>query len=274
MSLDVDGDIATFMAESLSKWTVFVAQIQDSDTVTVIEASFFNNLIESLFTHRLDQRTILDFGLKLQSVIEPVKPALVYLTHYDITTALEENFQNRGSGFQDFVIKYVSDTPIAREKNWNDYDGMLAFWKQFVGITDSLYHAFEVDKLMLDVSRSDWEGYHRRVTDFLSLSLVADPEISPEGAGKFVGYYRFQDGGKEKMIQYSNGTLFSDIFMNVTTKLIPVNESSFIVEKWHFELNFDFDYAGEVTSFEIGGRDVSYLKAVGLKAAKVKPGRQ
>jgi hypothetical protein len=184
---------------------------------------------------------------------------------------LEGNFQNRGSRFQDFVIKYISDTPIAREKNWNDYAGMVAFWKQFAAITDSLYQAFEIDKLMLDVSTGDWEGCHRQVTDFLALSLVADPEIGPEGAGKFVGYYQFQDGGKNKVIQYKNGTLLTDIFMNVTTKLIPKNESSFIVEKWHFELNFNFDDAGEVTSFEIGGRDVSYLKVVGLKAAKVEP---
>ncbi len=269
VSIDVEADIKTYMTESVKKWEMFVTQIQETQMITVIEASFFNNLIETLYAHCLDREAILDFGMKLQEVIKPVSPALVYLAHPDIPDALDENFGNRGPGFQDFVIEYIADTPIAQEKTWDDYAGMVKFWHGFVSITDALFEAYDIDKLSIDISESDWAQYNQKVTEFLELSMIADPEIDPEAAEKFVGSYQFSEDGKKHTIQYRNGTLVTEIFMNVETRLIPINDFSFLAEKWHFELLFDLDGNGEVTSFEIGGRDVDYLKAVGFNATKV-----
>ena len=270
VSIDVQTDIETFMTESLQKWDTLVAQIRDSGVVTIIEASFFNNLIETLFTHCLDHAAILNYGMKFQQAVKPARPALIYLTHPDIPIALEENFRNRGPRFQDFVIEYIADTHIAKKMNWCDYAGMVTFWREFAAITDSLFHAYEIDKLILDVSAGNWNQYDRQVTDFLSLSLVADPQISPEAAEKFIGTYQFKEGGNNYTIGYKNGALVTDIFMNVKVKLIPENDLTFIAEKWHFTLRFDFDDTGDALSFTIGGRDVDYLKAVGLSAMKVR----
>jgi hypothetical protein len=270
VSIDVEPDITTFMDNSLKIWGSFVSQIQASDQVTVIEASYFNNLIESLFAHCLHKQEIIDFGLKLQQVIEPVKPALIYLTHGNIPTALEKNFRNRGVGFKDFVIRYVSSTPIAEVQHWKDYAGVVMFWQEFAAITDALFQQYRIDKLMLDVSGGNWESYNHQAVEFLSLSWVPDPLISQAEAEKFVGVYRIRDGGRDHTIQYENGTLVTDIFMNVKTKLIPKNVSSFLVEKWHFELLFDQAASGDMTSFTIAGRDIDYLKAVGTVAEKVK----
>jgi len=269
VSIDVDPDISSFMTESLKKWEKLVTQIQDSDAVTVIEASFFNNLIETLYAHYLDRATIFKFGMELQQVIKPARPALINLTHPDIPSALEENFRNRGPDFQDFVIQFVAEQPIAKDRGWDDYAGMVKFWHEFIEITDALFRAYAIDKLSVDVSADDWAQSHRQLTEFLALSLVSDPQIDAEKAQKFVGVYQFKDG-KQSNIQYKNGVLLTDIFMNVKTRLIPKSTSSFIVEKWHFELDFDIGSNGEVSSFEIGGRDVSYWKAVGYKASKVK----
>ena len=114
VSLDVESDITAFMIESLEKWDALVVQTLESSTITVIEASFFNNLIEKLLAHCLDRATILNFGMKLQQVIKPVKPALVYLVHPYLSTALEENFRNRGAGFRDFVIEKRTDRTACR----------------------------------------------------------------------------------------------------------------------------------------------------------------
>lgn len=274
VSIPVRPNVTTFMDRSLEKWDSFATQINESGQVTVIEASTFNNLIESLFKHCLDKPVILEFGMKLEQVIAPLKPALIYLTHSDIQKALEENFHNRGPGFKDFVIKYVSGTPVARQQNWTDDAGVVKFWEEFVALTHALFQQFNFDKLSLDVSAREWENYNHRVAEFLSLSCKPDPQIAQNEAKKFVGTYRFQGGGREGTIQYENGTLVTDIFMKVKTKLIPVNDLSFIAEKWHFELIFHRVPSGEITAFTIAGRDVDYLKAVGLEAKKVKNDNQ
>jgi len=270
VSLDVDTDIVTFMSKSLEKWDAFVAQILETSATTVVEASFFNNLIETLFAYCLDRAAIIDFGMKLQQVIKPVRPALVYLIHPNISAALEENFRNRGAGFREFVIEYIAETPIAKEKSWNDYTGMLMFWHEFVAITDALFEGYKIDKLAIDISAREWEKYNQQVTEFLTLSLVADPKISSDAVKKYIGSYQFSEGGKNYTIRYEEGSLVTNIFMNVDTKLIPENNVTFKAEKWHFELHFEFNHdTGEATSFTIGGRDVDYLKAVGLRAKKV-----
>ena len=269
VSINIEDDPGWFMAESLKKWTAFVDQVQEFAGATIIEASFFNNLIETLFAHSHNIEQIVAFGMELQRVIQPARPALVYLTHPDISAALEKNFRNRGPGFREFVRQLVAGTPIGQAKQWVDDLGIVAFWSEFVALTNRLFRAYEIDKLELDISTGDWARCHQQVVDFLDLPLVEDPSISPEAAEKFVGVYQFQEDGKQHRVQYENGFLVTDVFMDVKTKLIPLTDLSFAVEKWHFELQFDRDEAGEVRSFVIGGRDVDYLKAVGHKATKV-----
>jgi hypothetical protein len=265
---EIEQDIKAYMDRSLEKWKKLATQILEVGVVTVIEASFFNNLIETLFTHCLDNVAILDYGMKLQDAIMPARPCLIYLTHPDTSTALAKNFHNRGPRFQDFVIEYVSNEPISKERRWNDYDGVLEFWSEFVSITDALYRVLEIDKLSIDVSAGEWERYNQQVSDFLTLPLFIDPKINPDKAEKFVGDYQFREDGEIYKIEYKNGVLATNIFMNVETKLIPENERAFLTDKWHFKLIFDIDGNGEVTSFIIGGQDIDYLKAVGLSATK------
>jgi len=267
--IEVEPDIDTFMAESLKKWGAFVADILDSGGVTVIEAGFLNNLIETLFCYCLDHDSILEYGMKMQKIIRPAKPALIYLTHPDTALALEENYCNRGSDFKKFVLEFVANEPISQKMGWNDDTGVVKFWSEFVAITDQLFSAYDIDKLAIDISAGDWESHNRQVTEFLGLSFVADPQIGPEMASKYVGAYQFKPDGKHHKIQYQNGVLMTNVFMNVWTKLIPKTESTFIVEKWHFELLFDFDQRGDAKSFVIGGRNVDYYKAVGLSAARL-----
>ena len=270
VDVDVGDDIETFMDQSLQKWGGFVDQIRESGRITIIEASFFNNLIETLFAHCLDQATIIDFSLKMQEVIQPARPALVYLRHPDISLALKENFRNRGEGFRDFVIDLVARMPIAKEKGWNDYAGMEQFWREFVAIIDTLFEIYEMDKLAIDISRGDWDTTHQQVTAFLGLSLVADPLFQFDEAEKYLGAYQFTEGGKVSTIRYQDGFLQTNAFLNVYTKLIPREEGAFLAEKWHFSLHFESDPdTGDATAFTIGGRDVNYLKAVGMSARKV-----
>jgi hypothetical protein len=43
------------------RWAVYVDQVGSSDTVRVVEACFFNNLIESLLTHNVDRSKIVQY---------------------------------------------------------------------------------------------------------------------------------------------------------------------------------------------------------------------
>jgi hypothetical protein len=72
-------------------------------------------------------------------------------------------------------------------------------------------------------------------------------------------------------VRYENAVLWTDVFLNVFTRLVSIDEISFEAEKWHFTLHFELDQrTGQAVAFTIGGRDIDYLKVVGMKAWKVK----
>jgi len=270
VSMEINSDIHAFMDEALMKWEAFVGQIRRSGEVVVIEASFFNNLIETLFAHCVSPAEIMQFGLKLQEVIKPVQPALIYLAHDDVSNALEKNFANRGDGFREFVIQYVARAPIASQKGWDGNAGVVAFWKEFVSIADALFHAYDIDKAYLDVSSGAYDRIYQQVTSFLSLSMIPDPIISWQDAVPLIGIYKIQGTDKTCTVQYENEALVTDFFANVKKRLIPQDKSTFIVEGWHFELCFEHNPSTEITTFKVAGRDIDYLKAVGMAARKMK----
>lgn len=126
------------MVEALARWTAFVDHVRSSGQVMVIEACFFNNLIESLLAHNVAGPEIIQYYHELEKVVEPLNPALIYLTPNDVHQALENNFCNRGPGFTDFVIELATGTPYAKQRGLQGYAGMVTFWQGFVALTDRL----------------------------------------------------------------------------------------------------------------------------------------
>ncbi len=270
VSMDVGSSIEDYMAEVRVKWGAFVDHINASGQVIIVEACFFNNLFESLLVHNVERERITQYASALGEIIEPLDPALVYLRQEDIAKAFERNFRDRGDGFKDYVIRYATGTPFARKRGLTGYDGMLAFWREFVSLTDELFHRYSGKKLMIDNSARDWHSYNRQVLEFLSIPLVPEPNLSQSEARSYVGTYQDERDGRQFTIQYANGILSANLFLNVRTRLIPKAEAVFYAEGWHFEVSFEKNESGDVRTMRIGGRDVDYLSLVGMVATKIR----
>jgi len=262
-------DTASFQETMLERWRTFTSQAQASDTVTVIEASFFNNLFETLFTENVPQPQILSFAGQIQAIIRPLKPALLYLTQTDVARALEQNFSNRGERFQQFVIEYATRTPYAQRNELTGYQGMVQFWQEFVNLTDALYQQFEGDKLVVDNSAGEWQRYNQQVLSFLSIPWTPAPRISASKATRYVGTYQDRTRGNQYQVKYQNSKLFiNQLISQAWTRLIPLDVDIFAAEGWHFELGFEPEPSGRGMKLRIGGRDIDYLKLAGTVAIK------
>lgn len=264
---DVEPDIATFQATMLEQWKNFVTQAQASDTVTVIEAGFFNNLLETLFIENVPQPEILSYARQLEDLIRPLRPALVYLTQNDVPRALARNFDNRGEGFKQFVVDLVMRTPYAQRHKLIGDAGVVQFWTDFVALTDALYQQFQGDKLRVENSAGEWERYNQQVLSFLSIPWVPTPRLSQNEADLYIGHYQDPSNGRQYRIKYHDEKLFiNQLISKAWTRLIPLGDHCFAAEGWHFELSFEPNPADQGNQFRIGGRDVDYLKLVGTIA--------
>lgn len=269
VSIELDTDIKNFMLHALSRWDAFVNKIEVSGEVTVIEAGLFNNLFETLFMHNVSKHKIHQFSDDLQGIIKPLQPALVYLAQSDVSEALEKNFNNRGAGFMDYVIKVSTNNPYAQNRGLQGFQGMVVFWQDFVTLTNECFDRFQFQKIALDNSTGDWVRLKSRVTEFLSIPYIVERQVSDEEAARHIGTYTEEASGKEYVVQYRDHELTINIFLEDWTRLIPITDCSFIAEGWHFEVCFEEDTFGKIESLRIDGQDIDYLSLAGTVAKKM-----
>ena len=266
---DVTTSIDSYMAKIRANWITFIDQIKASDEVRVLEASFFNNLFETLLSYNVESLRIIQFSDELQALMEPLNPTLIYLAQDDVEKALERNFNRRGDGFKEYVIKFATSTPLAQKKGWEGYDGMVLFWQAFVSLTDELYQRYRFRKLTIDNSAGDWEKYKQQVLDFLGIPFVQEQKILQAEALPLIG--RYKDRGSDRMftVQFDEGELTINVFLNVRSGLVRHTKNGFFAEGWPFEISFETDELIGNSILQIGGKDVDYLKLVGTTADMV-----
>jgi thymidylate kinase len=268
--IEIESSIEDYMSEMLNRWAAYVERSASSAEVTVVEACYFNNLIESLLMHNVERTKILQYADELQAIIAPLNPTLVYLVQQDLSEALERNFLNRGLGFKNFVIRLSTDTPLAKQRGWEGYAGMVLFWQEFVGLTDELFQRYPFRKLRLDNSAGNWDECNRQVLESLLIVWIPEQRVSQSEAQELIGVYKVRGSDREFTVEYEAGELTINFFLNVKTRLIRQTERTFLAEGWHFEVTFDkVDGTSGINLLRIGGRDIDYLSLVGTIADKV-----
>jgi hypothetical protein len=270
LSIEVDPDsIDLFMQTALTRWRALVEHIESSGEILILEACFFNNLLETLFSHNVSTPNIYQFSNVIQDTIQPLQPALVYLTHSDTRIALVFNFKRRGAGFKDFVIQLATSTPYAQHRGLEGYEGMVEFWNDFVALTDQLFDRFRFQKIALLNTAGNWDSLKKRTSEFLSIPNIAEEQLSEDQAEDFTGAYKDVQDGKVFVVRYQHHALVANIFLDDWTRLIPQSKNSFATEGWHFIIHFEHDAFGKIGSLRIEGQDVDYLSLKGTFAKKV-----
>jgi hypothetical protein len=247
-------------------YTAFLEKHQQEGKIAVVEACFFNNLIEELFIENIPHEQIIQFGMQMEEVIRPFNPALIYLRRGPVGEALEINIADRGEGFREFLIKLTSRTAYAKQHDLKGYDGMVTFWEELVAIYEELFERYSIDKLLIENPGEDWPVYNLQALDFLGIPHHPELQITFSEAQKYLGSYTLQPGGENWPVWYDDrlGCLRLNRYI-----LIPDGEARYLINSHHFMVNFQVNSAGLPTGFTISGRDIDYLKLVGFKGKRV-----
>jgi thymidylate kinase len=266
--IDVDTSIESYMAEIRVNWAAFVDQVGASTEVCVVEACFFNNLLETLMAYNVERAQILRFAAELQALGEPLNPILVYLVQEDVEQALARTFDRRGAGFRDFVIDLATSIPLAVNRGWEGCAGMLQYWQEFVALTDKLFERFPYRKIKIDNTAADWETYNLQVCEYLSIPLVPEQTLSSSEASRLIGFYQDRHSGRDFAVRFEDGELHINLFLKVWTRLVRRAQNEFLAEGWPFVISFEADDFHGASVIKIGGRDVDYLALVGTVAER------
>lgn len=266
---ELDTSIDSYLAEMRANWFAYLYQVRSSLEIRVLDACFFNNLLETLWIHNVERSQIFQYADELGAFIESLNPILVYLVQDDVENALERNFNRRGNGFRNYVIEFATSTPLAKTIGWEGYEGMVQFWQVFVALTDALFMRFPARKLKIDNTAGDWDTYNQQVLGFLSIPWIPEQNISQTEALGLIGVYKARQSSKDFSVRYEAGELSINLFLNVRTRLLRCAANTFLAEGWPFVINFESSEMSGASMLQISGKNVDYLALVGIVADKV-----
>jgi len=247
--LQRDG-IEEFVVRSISNWQSFIDEMEGSGEITVLEAMLFQSTVGLLFSCDMQRKRIIDIVLRIQEITRRLDPVLIYLRQNDVTKATRKLCDRRGGNVERRYIQWVENTSFAQSRELQGFDGLVAYFQMYQGLTDDLFNRLDMKKLAIENSAGDWEQYYHQLQGFLSLERLE--RVVPEGyLGKFVGTYRGEDAQQECGVEMEDGHLVISVsIMHGKPRLIPKGENSFYVAGAPIELLFQGDASSVICRME------------------------
>jgi hypothetical protein len=159
-----------FAQGSLQVWQAFVAQADQSETITVAEGILFQNTIRLLMQNGMERQPIVAYADAVEVAIGPLKPILIYLTQADVTQAAERICRVRGAEFQAYLVRALTENVYAQQRGLTGFEGAVAVLRDYRALCDNLVAKSRLPKLVIETSTGEWPIYYQRVMKALALS--------------------------------------------------------------------------------------------------------
>ncbi|MCF7923577.1 MAG: hypothetical protein K9L64_00560 [Candidatus Izimaplasma sp.] len=171
-------DLNYFLSEHLKLWEKFVEDISESNDVFLFESVFLQNHMNRLLLNQgFDLDNIFTYYNKLTKPIKKLKPLVFYIKQLNVKKTLKTMSDKRISpnkelynDWIDDVIDYIKIKPIAKKRNYLDYDGVLQYFKDRQIAELRVLNDLDVDYLIIPLI-DDYEEVFQKMTDYLNLNL-------------------------------------------------------------------------------------------------------
>lgn len=244
----------------LEKWRGFAQELQSSETVVILDGCLFGYLTWSLFPLDIPATEIQSYLSQVEQIIQPTHPCLIYLYQQDLAHALERICKRRGDETRSWLMTQATQSSYGKRRGLQGFDGLVTYWKDFRTLIEATFSRFDASKLALENSAGNWTTYERSVLDFLDLPVEEAIAVSPSFLKRFVGTYHFDEGNTQRtcLVLLEDDQLMVDGVPLIwqKTRLIPRSRNVFAVESLPFQMAFEEDAHGIITSMRATGPEL------------------
>ena len=151
----------------LDKWRQFV-QEADTDTVYVFNCVLLQNpMCETMMRFNLPEAESAAHIRTITEIIEPLKPAIIYLHNDDITDSVRRAAAER-PGWLDAVIPYHCDGAYGRSTGAAGFDGYVACLRERQLREERILPCLPVKAITLDNPQRNWPAAHDQLRHLLT----------------------------------------------------------------------------------------------------------
>ena len=148
---------------SLAKWRSFVADAQAAETVHTLDGQLFHGDLTNLFLMQATPAVMAKYCKSVSEIARPLAPLLIYFYQADVERAIRAIAAERGAEWVKYQVDWKLRAPYSRRLGLTGLDGLVALYKDYRALTDTLYSGLDLRKLAIDNSQQAWGAYYQQI---------------------------------------------------------------------------------------------------------------
>jgi len=152
-----------YMAHSIEKWTQLSDHLRTSDEIVIIEGALYCLAVWFLLQGDTAPADIAAYIQRVESIIAPIAPLLVYLRQDNIAAHSRKVWNMRGSAVEQELIANMERTRYFRRRQLRGFAGVIALWQDTQALTDALFATHQFPKLVIEITAGDWDAYYAQI---------------------------------------------------------------------------------------------------------------
>lgn len=164
--------IASFQEESIERWSNFAAGAAEADTVYILDSYPYQNAVRLLFQMDAAIEDIEEYERRIEQIMAPLKPVLIYLDIPDAEALCRSTCHNRGPEWTEYFAAVATRCPYARRMGWHGLDGALQVLCAYKELLDANLQRLPYPVLVLEPNLEGWQRCYKRVDQFLGVTTL------------------------------------------------------------------------------------------------------
>ena len=165
----LDFEIKGLPQKMIPLWKEFVDRNLDRPSVTILESRLWQNTSLYMLMSETGMNEILDYNHRLEQVLTPLSPALIYLDQPDVPAALHRMAAARGEPWVRATLGETLDYPWFSTRRIGDFDGWISFFKAWHEVAGQLYGEWPHHKVEVINPHENWNEAYNLMDAFLQI---------------------------------------------------------------------------------------------------------
>ena len=175
----MDFPLERYEPAALEKWEAFVNAALQNDTIYILDSGIFQYQIFTYLLNGADYPELAGFVHKVMELLDPLKPALIYLYREKTEDSIAFLEKQRGVGDLESAWERDKARPYYRNKQ-QDVTAFYDFLKDYAACASGLFDGSECKKCKIEITAQDWTVYETQMLRFLGVSRRQTPAYKAE----------------------------------------------------------------------------------------------
>lgn len=243
---------------AIELWKRFADSVQASNSLVILDGCLFGYLTWTMFPFDIPIAEIQAYLARVEKILRPLNPYLIYLYQNDLAFAIRRKVQRREIE-EEPLVRQAVESAYGKRQNLQGFDGMISYWTEYRRFTDTIFSTLEWAKLSIENSASDWLNYQQQVLHFLDVSALPELSLSTEILDTFTGTYSCVEDDVKYVCTVKR--VQDHLFLNgipyiwPTNRLIAILPLIFEVDSFPYKVQFIEDANGAIYQMFMTGPD-------------------